>query len=307
MDDDAARCAALGYLPRSRNLRSDLHRTSSEAASVRAEPRLPPLDVAVIRAVGPDVPRSTQSSAAGPGRSAGVRNLESLDRPPRPRPGRAPEHMASAGRRHGLAASLRMAAARAGEMAYLRRAYVWYWLRLSPDVPGRLEEVGHLELIKGGEPEWWLVQPTPSVGLYEARRRLAAGTDLWMVLDRRRTALSCWVYWTLMTVNGRRCALRLPHGTVGLENAAMTGRGRFPVPSPSSWSLVACTLAREGANAILAKADEPDLRGRRAIEAAGFIAVASMEVERIGVRLRVDLRPYSTGGIGSFLARQLVR
>jgi len=200
-----------------------------------------------------------------------------------------------------------MAAARAGEIAYLRRAYVWYWLRLSPDVRARLEGLGHLELIKGGEPEWWLVQPRPSVGLFEARRRLAAGTDLWIVLENRRAALSCWVYWTLMTVNGRRCALRLPQGTVGLENAAMTGRGRFPVQSPSSWSLVACTLARDGADSILIKADEPDLRGRRAIEAAGFKAVASMEVERIGVRLRVELRPYSTVGIGWFLAGQLLR
>jgi hypothetical protein len=70
---------------------------------------------------------------------------------------------------------------------------------------------------------------------------------------------------------------------------------------------MAGALAAQGVGAVLTKVEESDLSVRRALERAGFKAVASMQVERVGVRFWMEFRPYTAGGIGAALALQLSR
>jgi hypothetical protein len=126
-------------------------------------------------------------------------------------------------------------------------------------------------------------------------------------MDGLRSVLSCWVHRDRMPAfTGQGSWFRLPSGTVGLEDAAVPSVARLTAP-PSAWSCMAAALASQGAAAVLTKAEESDLSERRAIERAGFRAVASMEVERVGVRSWLEFRPYSAGGIGAALALQLSR
>ena len=212
-------------------------------------------------------------------------------------------------RRHGFAGSLRLAVARASRMAYLREAHIWYSLDLTQrDRRRRVSLPPGFTLINAGERDLALLEELPSVGVNEARRRLAAGVDLWIVVEGGHPAFCCWIFpHYLPAVAARGGRLHLPPGSVGLEDSVTSAHFRGKSVAPAAWSAIADSLAGEGVGAILTKVEETNLPCRRAIEKIGFCAVASMQFERIGGRSRVDLRAYDAGGAGPFLAEQLAR
>jgi RimJ/RimL family protein N-acetyltransferase len=208
---------------------------------------------------------------------------------------------------HGWAGCLRLAALHAGRLAYLRESHVWYWLDLRQGGP-RIDLPAGLRLIRARGAEVGLLEQLPAVSTAEARRRLTDGAELWMVLDAGRPVFACWTFGGRMPAcAGLRASFDLPAGAVGLDDAITAPDLRGHRIAPAAWSAIVSTLADEGADAVVARVDETNVPGRRAIEKVGFRAVASMEFERIGGRCTVDVQSYDAGGVGRLLADRLAR
>ncbi len=209
-------------------------------------------------------------------------------------------------RRHGVGRSARLAVARLARMAYLRESHVWYLL----DVGGERPRIGlppGMEIVRAGDDDLAPLAELPTIGIREARRRLAAGAELWIVRDEGRAAFACWIYrHRTPALAARGGWLELPDGVAGLEDSVTSPAYRGRAIAPAGWSATADALAREGATAILTKVEESNVPCRRAIEKAGFRAVAAMRLTRIGGRSRVDVELDGTSR-AAFLAERLAR
>src|SRR5258706_5887545 len=80
-----------------------------------------------------------------------------------------------------------------GRSLYLHERHVWYLLDLAHD-RFRLALPKRFTLVRADEAELPFLYQLPTVGLHEAQRRLAAGADLWLVLDGERAVFSCWIF-----------------------------------------------------------------------------------------------------------------
>ncbi len=109
-------------------------------------------------------------------------------------------------RRHGVGGSLRLAWALLARLAYLEESHVWYLLDLRGDRP-RVGLPSALEVVRATEDELPLLAELPTVGPREARQRLAAAADLWLVRDADRAVFACW------TFPDRRRSPRRPGGS----------------------------------------------------------------------------------------------
>jgi hypothetical protein len=95
--------------------------------------------------------------------------------------------------RHGFAGTARLAAARAGGLAYLREHHLWYELDLGGERPRR-ELADGLALGRAGKGELARLEELPSILASEAATRLAQGVEWWLVRDGDVLAFSCWVF-----------------------------------------------------------------------------------------------------------------
>lgn len=208
---------------------------------------------------------------------------------------------------HGLGGSLRLVAARAGRLAYLRESHVWYGLDLHAGGP-RIDMPPGIRLIRAGVGQVGLLEQLPTVSAGEARRRLGDGADLWMALERDRAVFACWSFRDRMPACAdHRESFDLPAGVIGLDDAVTSPSERGRHIAPASWSAIVRELGRGGARAVLTRVEETNVSCRRAIETVGFRAVASMEFERIGGWCSLDVQSYETDGVGAFLAARLGR
>jgi GNAT superfamily N-acetyltransferase len=138
-----------------------------------------------------------------------------------------------------------------------------------------------------------------SLGAEGARVRLEEGATLWLVTEDERLAFACWTFpdrapaWA-----ARDAAIPLPDGVVCLEDSHSSpdfqGRG----VAPAAWSGIADRLAAEGHMALLTKVGEGNSASRRAVEKAGFVEVAHMQMGRRAwsKRVRILLPPGSPRG-----------
>lgn len=213
-------------------------------------------------------------------------------------------------RRYGFAGSLRrtmVSACRAmARMPYLRECHVWYRMDLTGARP-RIELPAGFELVHARTHDLPLLEQLETIGLSEAKRRLAAGADLWIVREGAHAVFSCWIFRHRTPVLAAPGGwLVLPADTVCLEDSVTSARYRGRGVAPAAWSRVADALAREGVAAIITKIAEDNAPSRRAGEKAGFRLVASMSLVRICLRPRVQVSPESDGA-PAFLVEHLTR
>lgn len=210
-------------------------------------------------------------------------------------------------RRRGVAQTIGFAASQVVRMAYLREAHIWYALNLLGSHPSLALPEG-FRLFRAEPVNLPLLAQLPTVGPHEGSRRLQAGADLWLVVEGPAVAFSCWTFHhRLPAIAARHGSIELPPHTVGLEDSVTGSAYRGRGLAPAAWSMVAAIVADDGIETMVTKIEENNLPCRRAIEKAGFRAVASMDLERIGGVSRIALRPYEGQGIGPYLAAQLDR
>ncbi|MBI4638163.1 MAG: GNAT family N-acetyltransferase [Candidatus Rokubacteria bacterium] len=208
--------------------------------------------------------------------------------------------------RHGLGGSIRLALALLARLVYLEEWHIWYRLDVGRTCSG-IELPPGMEIIRAKDEDLALLAELPTVGLREARRRLAAGADPWLVRDAARAVFACWIFAKRMPVLAA-CGgwLALPRGMVGLEDSVTSPSYRGLGIAPAAWSAVASALATEGVGAILTKVEGANLPTRRAVEKAGFRAVAATRLRRVGGRSRVDVQLHGASD-AAFLAARLAR
>ncbi len=184
--------------------------------------------------------------------------------------------------RYGLAGTLRRAAEKATQLAYLHEEHVWYELGLGGERPRR-------EL----PPELRLEQGSPG-----------GGGERWTVRDGDHEAFSCWIYrrrTPVLAAPGG--SLPLPEGAVCLEDSVTSPDFRGRGIAPAAWSAIADALAAEGVERIVTKVAVENTPSRKAVGKAGFVEVALQRLTRIGPRKRVEVEVY--GGVGAELAARL--
>jgi RimJ/RimL family protein N-acetyltransferase len=209
-------------------------------------------------------------------------------------------------RRHGVVGSARIGAAKLRPDPPYEAALIWYALDLASARPRR--ELGPgLELRRATEADVAMLEQLPRdpavipVDRDRALRRLREGAELWLVAEAERLAFACWIFRGETPVYGARGGvLSLPDGVVCLEDShaspAFRGRGI----APGAWSGIADACAASGAGTMVTKVRVENAASRRAVEKAGFAAVAEMHVQRRGWRSRISVRP-SPGAGGEWL------
>lgn len=214
-------------------------------------------------------------------------------------------------RRHGVAGSLRRAlrivAGPLRHRLYLQERHIWYRLDLAVVRPHPPLPTG-FALDRTDAAGLGFLERLESVGRREARRRLAGGADLWLLQEAGRAAFCCWIFRARTPVLAARGGwLQLPAGTACLEDSFTATDYRGRGLAPAVWSRVADALASQGLSALITKVAEDNLPSRRAVEKAGFQAVALMRLARLGPRTHVDVRPLGAARGAAYLSGQLAR
>jgi hypothetical protein len=210
-----------------------------------------------------------------------------------------------AARQLGVRGAIRLAVVGLGRLAYLREAHVWYRLDLLSDLQ-RVELPRGMALVNGLL-ALRLLEQLPDVRRRVVRRRISEGAELWIAHCDGRAVLSCWCFRKRTpALPSRGGWIDLPPATMGLDGAVGTHDAWGTGEIAAGWSALAGALADEGAEALVTKVEETNLPCRRAIEAVGFRAVASMQLSRIGGHARVALHLHEDGTT-QFLRAQLAR
>lgn len=209
-------------------------------------------------------------------------------------------------RRHGLKGMVGAAIHLARLRVHLDEAHVWYELPLEAERP-RMRLPSALSLVRAGADELPLIDDLPTVSFYEARRRMDAGHDLWLVLKDQRPVFACWVFHgSVTTPVVKKGWIPLPDEIVCFEDSisAPIYRGRgIPL---AAWPAIADHLERTPAQRIITKTEKDDATARRAFEKAGFREIATVWFRLSGFRQRAVVVPGS-GATADWLVDQLTR
>ena len=214
-------------------------------------------------------------------------------------------------RRHGLIGCARKALHTAQRVMrnahYLHESHVWYRLDLRRKLPPAQLPMG-LELVQGGVEQFMLLESLETVGRREALRRLATGTDLWIVRAGTQPIFCCWIFHRtapLLAAPGGR--LTLPSGSVALEDPVTAPDYRGRGIAPAALIKVAEMLALQGFTAIVGKVEKHNIPSRHMLEKAGFEEIATMDLERVWLKPHVKLSVQRQGSFSMFLTQQLSR
>jgi len=189
------------------------------------------------------------------------------------------------------------------KLAYLREEHVWYERDLGRPGPG-VELPGGLQLVRATAEQVELVAGFGQ-DVEQARERLAAGNDVWLVLEGEEPLFLCFTFRATAPViaatDGR---LELPAGTACLEDAITLPEARGRGIASAAWSTIGDELERAGLSTLVAKVETDNAASRRVAEKAGFTPVAVMQHERTGVRRRTAVHPLG-GRLGEEIAARL--
>jgi GNAT superfamily N-acetyltransferase len=210
-------------------------------------------------------------------------------------------------RHRGVKGMLSAAIRRAKNELYLDETHVWYELVLDNSRPQSPLRPG-LELIRSGADDVPLLDELPTVGAYEARQRMEAGRDLWLILDDRQPIFACWIFHDSAPVlAAQKGQLALPPDTVYLEDSitspAYRGRG---LVAPAAWSQVADRLEKAGVKSVITKVEADNKVMRWTLARSGFYDIAIMRFRKEGLRRYTTVR-LKTGATAGWLAEQLMR
>jgi GNAT superfamily N-acetyltransferase len=206
-------------------------------------------------------------------------------------------------RREGIGAALAHVWELARHRFYNREEHIWYQLDLDAERPRR-ELVDGVRLVRAGTDD---AHRIADVGQFEdeAQRRLAAGNDLWLVLDHEDHSLfACWTFRSETPVLAApHGLLSLPPGTACLEDSVTSPLARGKGIAPAAWTAIADILATEGFQSMITKITTDNVPSRKAVEKAGFREIAVMRMTSVATRQHVVLA--ASGGVADSLARSL--
>jgi GNAT superfamily N-acetyltransferase len=192
-------------------------------------------------------------------------------------------------RRDGALGVVRRVAKRAWSYAVLFEDHVWFVLDTDAERP-RPSLAPGLTLTRPASPDHSLLKQSASVAPREAAARIAAGNDLWLVLEGDCLLFSCWIFRDRTPVIAASDGqLRLPSDTVCQEDSETVPAARGAGIAPAAWAAIADAVAAEGKRWIITKVTVENTPSRRAVEKAGFEAVALMHFRRRGRRSRTWL------------------
>jgi GNAT superfamily N-acetyltransferase len=190
---------------------------------------------------------------------------------------------------HSAGELARIAAQRAREIAFLSEEHVWYVLELARAEPLPLHE-GY-ELVLAGDAEVELLHQLATVPAMVAARRRTGGAELWMVLEDRDPAFSCFVFSGSAPVRAARGGdLRLRSNVLCLENSYTAPKHRRKGLARSAWTQIAARKNKPGLT-MITKVEAGNTPSRRAVAAAGFREGATMALTKRGPVVRVEIRP----------------
>lgn len=194
----------------------------------------------------------------------------------------------------------------ARQRAYLDETHVWYELTLGTARPRRELPSGFV-LLRGTPEHLPLLEQLPTVLEAEARSRMEAGADLWLVLENQTAAFACWIFHSstpvLAAPNGR---LKLPPEIVCLEDSVTSAAYRGRSIAPAAWSRIADDLETTEIRSIITKIEESNIASRRAVSKVGFQEIATMHFRRVGPSRRTTVKAGS-GMAADWLVEHLQR
>jgi RimJ/RimL family protein N-acetyltransferase len=192
----------------------------------------------------------------------------------------------------GVGGAIKTVSAKLWQRVSFAETHVWYELALTQGPPPLRPLDAGLTLRTAGDPDADLLVALPTVVPAEARRRMAAGNDLWIVLEGQQLLFSCWIFRDRTpTVAAAGGELELPADTICLEDsiAAPAARGRGI--APAAWTAIARAASQEGRRRIVTKVTIENTPSRRAVEKAGFEEIRMMSFKRLGFRSRTRIEP----------------
>lgn len=209
--------------------------------------------------------------------------------------------------RAGFVQTLRRIALGGVQALVLREEHIWYELPLPGDRPRRPLPAG-LVLVEGDQRQRGLAtQMEGGPGRQQLDEFSGVGGQLWIVLDGRRAAFTCWTFPKLTPALAAPGGwLELPAGTVCLEDSATSPDHRGRGIAPAAWSGIADVLAGRGTASMITKVAVDNVPSRRAVTKAGFTEVAQMRLLRVGGRKLVRVKPLGTS-MSAQLAERLDR
>jgi hypothetical protein len=209
-------------------------------------------------------------------------------------------------RRYGAKVTMSKVATLARQSIYVDESHVWYELPLGPDRPrgGRLPG---LSLIQASVRDVPLLDQLPTISPSEAKQRMEAGRELWLVLKGQQPVFACWVYrGSVEVVAARRGQITLPPETVLFEDSVSSLAYRGRGIALAAWPKIADHLEQTGITTIITKVEESLVEAQRAFVKSGFREIATTHLQRIGPCKRSTIR-VGDGATASWLAEQLTR
>jgi RimJ/RimL family protein N-acetyltransferase len=206
-------------------------------------------------------------------------------------------------RRDGLAATGCEVIRRLRRLAYLREEHLWYQLDLDDRRPRR-ELPDEVRLVRATPAD---ADAVAALGQEpaEARRRLEAGNDLWLVFDGDDPLFACYTFRQAAPVMAAsHGTLSLPPGAACLEDSVAAPAARGRGIAPGAWTLIGDQLAKDGFSALVTKIETANAASRKAVEKVGFREVAVMEHQRVVMRRRTAVQAVGNG-LGEELAARL--
>lgn len=138
-----------------------------------------------------------------------------------------------------------------------------------------------------------------------ARRRIAAGHDLWVVFEAKRPVM---LFWTCRgsapALAARGGWLTLPSGTASIEDAVVALDRRGATLAARAVTEAGRRLEREGVHTLVMQALNTNRASRGAIRTLGAHEVAAVTLVRFAFRPYVRVRPL---GFAGHLRRDLER
>jgi RimJ/RimL family protein N-acetyltransferase len=209
--------------------------------------------------------------------------------------------------RHGPAGIAKIARDRILRRVRLHEAHVWYALDLNGERPRRDLPEG-LELRRAAtDAELAAIERLPGADpVAILRRGIAGGHELWMVADGDRPAFACWLQYRRAPLYAARGgSFELPADMVCLEDSVTSPNHRGRGIAPAAWGRLADIAAGTGFKTMITKVETDNVASRRAVEKAGFRAVATMRLDRRGARTRVAVAALDSA-FGAELASRIL-
>ncbi len=206
-------------------------------------------------------------------------------------------------RRDGALGALRRILRRLLGYVVFSEDHLWFALDTSAGRPKPSLPSG-LTLTRAASSDAPLLAQLTTVVPRKAITRIEAGNELWLVLEGDRMLLNLWIFrGHTPAIAAPQGELALPADTVCMEDVEAIPAARGRGIAPGAYAVIADTMLAEGRRWIVCKTGPDNAAARRAMEKAGFQAVALMRFKRIGRRGQTSLEPFDSPYARAFAER----